>query len=149
MWSIPDPRRRWAVVLALTCGGGLLLMVLTGWWAFQSRPSITLPLARIIVADATPATQPLDPTRWQVSLWRPFVDQPVGAAVNVAPITVKLFSVLHRNGVLTAAFDTGPGNPLLYAKAGETVGSIQVLAVDAAGVDVVVNGVKQHVVVTP
>lgn len=138
---LPDPRRRWLVGIAVLAVVAVASCVAVACWAFHARAPLTLaPIAPTGATEMTTATM-IDPAAWQVSCWRPFTDQPAGAA-SAEPITVTLFSVLRRGAVLTAALETSGG--LVYAKAGETVGGITVLTVEATAVEVLVNGAKRR-----
>ena len=77
-----------------------------------------------------------------MNLWRPFSDAPPVVVPQAAPVTVKLFSVMRRDGVLVAALDLGGADGLVYAKPGDAVGQVQVLGVDAAGAEISLGGRK-------
>ncbi len=90
----------------------------------------------------------MDAAAWQVALWRPFSDAPPPAA-KAAPLTFKIFSILRKADGLIAAIDLGPGNPLVYAKAGQRIGDYTVTVIDDLGIEVENGGARQRVELRP
>ena len=96
-------------------------------------------------AESIPAkSEPLAPERWMVDLWRPLVDAPAVAVAAPPPPSVRLFSIMKRGGAHVAALDLGGSDGLAYVKAGESRGAITVVAIDAAGADIAINGQRQR-----
>lgn len=143
---IHDPRRRWRWATALA--GALPFVVVMGFAPWSWRALTPVPSASVDpLTVAQPPTVPLDPHVFQTSLWRPFSDQPATTGATAAPVVVKLFAVVQRQGQLTAAITIGGIAGLQYLKPGEQRSPVQVVAVTSAGVDILVNGVPQHLAV--
>lgn len=140
---IPDPRRRWRLFARCAVTTPIIAVIGGSGWAWRELPSITIPdPTTASMGGATPLPT-LDPQAFQVSLWRPFADQP-SANMAIQATAVTLFSVMRRQGVLTAAIDFGPGEGLQYLVAGQVHGAVKVIAIDASGVDITVNGAAQR-----
>jgi len=89
------------------------------------------------------------PDAWRVSLWRPFSDAAPPPPPTIAPLTLKIFSILRQADGITAAIDPGTGAGLVYAKVGERIGAHTITAIDERGIEVEVDGRRQRVELRP
>jgi len=122
------------ITLATTLIAGLL------WWMLTpvALPPAPTPLVSDLVD--TPNSVALTLDAWSVDLWRPLTDAPVIVAQPEPPPKIRLFSILNRNGAQVAALQIGAGAGLVYAKSGDVVGKITVVAIDSKGVDLTYTG---------
>jgi hypothetical protein len=122
------------------------------WWAFLPRPDLPLRTTGVDASSAIPVVPQfvIDPQVFRISLWRPFVDRPVGPGTSdVPPPAVKLFSIFKRQGQHVAALEIGGTESLVYLAAGQTQGLIQVVSIDAATVSLLVAGKSQRLSLSP
>lgn len=140
--------RRWALVSA---GCTALVLGTAGTWAALPPAAPALPTASSSPSGRHTVSNdpPLAPDAWRVSLWRPFSDAPPPPPPTVAPVTLKIFSILRQADGITAAIDPGTGAGLVYAKVGERVGTHTITAIDERGIEVETNGRRQRVELRP
>jgi hypothetical protein len=144
MTPVPNLQQRSRWHLAIAAVASLLLFGICVRWAMTD---VLLPPPPVLgKADAVAPAKGdlLAADHWNIDLWRPLVDAPVVVAQAAAAPTVRLFSILKRNGVRVAALDMGGAEGLVYLKAGETSGAISVVAIDATGVNITINGQGQR-----
>ena len=149
MTSATDPYRRFQRRLLLQAGTCWFAVLLVAAWAWRvpAPAEPVLPAAPAGKAAVTAKPPAIDPATWNVSLWRPFVDEtPTVQASATAP---KLYSILQQGDGLTAAIAPGPNAGLVYVKAGDTGNGFTVVRVEADGVVLLINGQEQRLGLGP
>lgn len=144
MTPIHSPQGRLVLGLIATAMTAVILFAGVLWWAVSPVVTPLPPRIQQTGAPVSATETKLAAERWTVELWRPLSDAPVAVAAPPPPPTVKLFSILNRGGVRVAALDLGGGEGLVYAKPGDVIGAITVVAIDAKGVDLQIAGRQQR-----
>jgi len=146
-----DPHRRFQRQTVLQVGGCGILALLVAVWAWK----VPAPIGPVIAQSASTepatvstATTTITPDTWNVSLWRPFIDE-APAAVQAAPTTFKLYSILQQGDAFIAAITAGDNAGLSYVKAGDTGNGFSVVRVEANGVVLRINGQEQRLGLGP
>jgi hypothetical protein len=144
MTPVPNLQQRSRWHLAIAAVASLLVFGICVRWAMVD---VSLPPPPVLgKADVAPSTKGdlLAADHWNIDLWRPLVDAPVVVAQAPPPPTVRLFSILNRNGARVVALDLGGTEGLVYLKAGESSGAVNVVAIEATGVKITINSQPQR-----
>ena len=151
MTSASDPHQRYQRrTLQQVIAGGVVAVLAALWaWRVPAPADTTITALRSTKPVATPvATGTIDPTRWNVTLWRPFADE-VPDAGPASPKAFKLFSIMQQGDGLTAAIAAGDDGALLYVKAGDSGPGFSVVRVEATSVVLRINGQDQRLGLGP